>query len=66
MRKRFTTTKIIYLDENEVEDQAKEVGGPISVELSKKLQRSWLLEEKISPTLDDLRAYVPQVGDTVL
>jgi len=66
VRKRFTTTKIIYLDENEVEDQAKEVGGPISVELSKKLQRSWLLEEKTSPTLDDLRAYVPQVGDTVL
>ena len=66
VRKRFTTTKIIYLDENEVEDQAKEVGGPISVELSKKLQRSWLLEEKCPPTLGDLRAYVPQVGDTVL
>ena len=65
IRKRFTATKIILIDDDEVDDDARQVGGPISVEFSKKVQRSWVMEDTVT-ALDDVKSFVPQVGDTVM
>ena len=65
IRKKFTATKIILIDDDYVEDNARKVGGPISSEYSKRVQRSWLSRDTSTP-LDDLKFFVPQVGDTVL
>ena len=65
IRKRFTATKIILIDDDEVDDNARRVGGPISEEFSKKIQRSWIMEDTAVP-LEDVKSFVPQVGDTVM
>ena len=54
-----------YIDDDYVEDDARKVGGPISAEFSKKVQRSWLMNDSYRP-LERVADYVPQVGDTVL
>jgi len=53
------------IDDDYVEDDARKVGGPISAEFSKKVQRSWLMNDSYRP-LERVADYVPQVGDTVL
>ena len=65
IRKDKTKAKAILIDDDHVEDDARKVGGPISDAFSKKVQRSWLMNDSFRP-LERAADYIPQVGDTVL